>query len=146
MQQDTMKIDILRTPPADIFRDRRRNILFFCVLLALACCGLLIGVYAIVADTRYYAKLETGALALFVGAALFLTYFGEKLQAYKKLTPPQRKELADLSWKHPEIKAYCDLVAQADRQPILAEFEACQEWAELFASKGSQRQGPDPPN
>ena len=146
MEQDTMKIDILRTPPADIFRDRRRYILFFCVLLALACCGLLIGVYAIVADTRYYAKLEIAALALFAGAAVFLTYFGEKLQAYKKLTPPQLKELADLSWKHPEIKTYCDLVVQADRQPILAEFEACQEWAELFAGRESQVQGHNPPN
>lgn len=134
-----MKIDILRAPPADIFRDRRRHIFFFSVLLALACCGLLIGVYAIVSDTRYYAKLETAALALFVGAALFLTYFGEKLQAYKQLTPPQHEELADLSRKHTEIKAYCDLVAQANRQPIRAEYEACQEWAEYAAAKASKQ-------
>ena len=133
-----MKIDILRTPPTDIFKDRRRQTLIFSILLALACCGLLIGVYAIVTDTRYYAKLEIVALALFAGSAVFLTYFGEKLQDYKKLTPPQLKELADLSRKHSEIKVYCDLVAQANRQPIRAEYEACQEWAELFAGKSGK--------
>jgi hypothetical protein len=97
------------------------------MLLALACCGLLLGAYAIVSDTHHYAKLEIAALSLFVGSALFLIYFGEKLQAYKKLTPPQLKELADLSRKNSEIKVYCDLVAQANRQPIRAEYEACQE-------------------
>jgi hypothetical protein len=139
-----MKIDILRAPPADIFRDRGKYIRIFSVLLALACCGLLIGVYAIVFDTSYYAKLEIAALSLFAGSALFLTYFGEKLQAYKKLTPPQLKELADLSRKHSEIKVYCDLVAQANRQPIRAEYEACQEWAEDAAGKARQTQGPNP--
>lgn len=135
-----MKIDIPSGPPTDIFKDRRRQILTFILLLALACCGLIIGVYAVVSDTKHYAQLEIVSLALFVGAALFLTYFGEKLQDYKKLTPPQRKELADLSRKHSEIQVYCDLVAQANRQPIRAEYEACQEWAELFAGKPSQRQ------
>jgi hypothetical protein len=130
-----MKIDILRDPPADIFKDRRRYTLIFSLLLALACCGVLIGVYAVVSDTMYYAKLEIVALALFAGSALFLTYFGEKLQAYKKLTPPQLKELAELSRKYSEIRIYCELLAQANRKPIRAEFEACQEWAEDAAGK-----------
>ncbi|MHB8810215.1 MAG: hypothetical protein ACYC9M_09405 [Desulfobulbaceae bacterium] len=134
-----MKIDILRPPPADIFKNRGRYIIIFSVLLVLACCGLLIGLYAIVADTRYYAKLEIVALALFAGSAVFLTYFGEKLQNYKKLTPPELKELADLGRKHIEIKAYCDLLAQANRRPIRAEYEACQEWAELFGGKQRKR-------
>ena len=134
-----MKIDILRPPPADIFKDRGRYILTFSVLLALACCGLLIGVYAVVADTRYYGKLEIAALALFAGSALFLTYFGEKLQNYKKLTPPELKELTGLGQKHVEIKTYCDLLAQANRPPIRAEYEACQEWAELFAGKQTKK-------
>lgn len=125
-----MKIDILRNPPADIFKDRGRYINYFIVLLALACSGLLLGVYAIVADTRHYEIIETAALALFVGSALCLTYFGEKLQAYKKLMPPQVKELAELREKHPEVNRYCELVARANRQPIRVEFEACQEWAE----------------
>ena len=141
-----MKIDILRTPPADIFKNRGRYILIFSGLLALACCGLLVGLYAIVSDTRYYAKLEIVALALFAGSAVFLTYFGEKLQGYKKLTPPQLKELADLSRKYSEIKVYCDLVAQANRQPIRAEYEACQEWAEDAAGKADRKQGQNPAN
>lgn len=134
-----MKIDILRPPPADIFKNRRKYILTFSVLLALACGGLLIGVYAVVADTRYYGKLEIAALALFAGSALFLTYFGEKLQAYKKLTPPELTELAELGQKHVEIKTYCDLLAQANRRPIRAEYEACQEWAEDAAGKLNKR-------
>lgn len=129
-----MKIDIRNRPPEDIFRDRSRHTRFFLAFLALAACGLLIGVYAVVANTKHYALLETVALGLFAGAALFLTYFGEKLQAYKQLTPPQHKELADLGQKHAEIKVYCDLVAQANRQPIRAEYEACQEWAEDAAA------------
>ena len=141
-----MKIDILRGPPDDVFKDRGRYIRIFIVLLALACCGLFLGVYAIVSDTRYYTKLETVALAVFVGSALVLTYFGEKLQAYKKLTPPQLKELAELGLKHAEIKVYGDLLAQANRQPIRAEFEACQEWAEDTAAKQNKKKGQDPSN
>ena len=133
-----MKIDILRDPPDDIFKDRGRYILIFIVLLALACCGVLIGVYAIVSETTHYAKLETAALALFAGSALFLTYFGEKLQSYKRLTSPQLKEMADLAGKHSEIKVYCDRVTQANRQPIFAEYEACQEWAEYATSKPNE--------
>jgi len=125
-----MKIDINREPPADIFKDRGRYTWIFIVLLASACFGLLLGVYAVVADTRYYEQLETAALTFFVGAAIFLFYFGEKLQAYKKLSPNQKKELAGLCDKYFEIRGYCDLVAKADRQVIFAEYEACQAWAE----------------
>lgn len=141
-----MKIDILHRPPADIFKDRRRRTLVFAVLLALACSGLLLGVYAVVSDTKFYDKLEIAALGLFAGSAMFLTYFGEKLQGYKKLTPPQQQELAALAGKHPEIRRYCDQVAQANRQPIRAEFEACQEWAELAGSKAGGEYGPHPPD
>ena len=130
-----MKIDIPGGPPTDIFKDRRRHTLAFILLLALAGCGLIIGGYAVVSDTKHYAQLEIVSLAFFVGAALLLTYFGEKLQGYKKLTLPQEKELAELGQQHCAIKAYCDQVAQANRQPILAEYEACQEWAEDASSK-----------
>lgn len=140
-----MKIDVLHSPPADIFKDRRRRTLVFAVLLALACSGLLLGVYAVVSDTQFYDKLEIAALGLFAGSALFLTYFGEKLQDYKKLTPPQQQELAALAHKHSEIRRYCDQVAQANRQPIRAEFEACQEWAELTGGKAGGEYGPHPP-
>lgn len=125
-----MKIDILSPPPEDIFRDRPKYTLIFISLLGLACFGLLLGVYAIVAETAYYDKLETLALGFFVGAALFLFDVGEKLQAYKKLTPPELEELVDLCRQHPEIKLYCELLTKAGRQPIRAEHEACLLWAE----------------
>ncbi len=70
------------------------------------------------------------ALVFFVAPTPFVVYFGEKLQAYKKLTPSQLKELADLGQQHPKVKTYCDLVAKAGRQPILVEYEICQAWEE----------------
>ena len=121
-----MKIDITREPPADIFRNRGKYLWTFIALLALGVCGVLLGAYAILSDTGYYENLETTSLALFVVVALLITYIGEKLQAYKSLTPDQKKELADLGRKHPEIEAYCALVTKAGRQPIRAEYEACQ--------------------
>lgn len=124
-----MKIDICNKPPADIFKNRRKYTIIFIGLLALACFGLLLGSYAIFADTVYNENLETAALGFFVVAALFIAYFGEKLQAYKKLFPPQQKELAELSEKHIEIRKYCDHVAKSNRQPIRGEYEACQAFA-----------------
>ncbi len=125
-----MKIDITREPPADIFRNRGKYLWTFIALLTLGGCGVLLGVYAILSETMYYEKLETASLTIFVGAALLIFYIGEKLQAYKSLTPDQKKELADMVQKHPEIKVYCALVTKAGRQPIRAEYEACQTRAE----------------
>ena len=125
-----MKIDILKDPPVDIFKNRRNFTIVFISLVSVACSGLLFGAYAIIAETNYFKQLETAALVFFVAPATFIAYFGEKLQAYKKLTPPERQDLADLGQKFPEIKAYCDLVAKSNRQPIRAEYEACQAWAE----------------
>jgi len=125
-----MKIDILREPPADIFKDHGKYKIAFALILALACIGLLLGVYAIVADTKYYGALEKAALTVFVVAAVLLFYVGEKLQAYKKLNPDQKKELADMCRQYFEIQGYCDLVAKLNRRIVLAEFEACHNWAE----------------
>jgi hypothetical protein len=125
-----MKINILHKPPDDIFKNRRNYTLIFITLLALACCGLLLGVYAIIADTVYYEQLETLALIFFVAPTPFIAYIGEKLQAYKKLTPPQCVELTALGQQYPEVEVYCDLAAKASRQPIRVEYEACQAWAE----------------
>ena len=121
-----MKIDILQGPPADIYKHRRTFIIIFVTLLVLACCGLLMGVYAIVADTNYYTQLETWALVFFVAPSPFAAYFGEKLQAYKKLTPPQREDLFAWILKYPEVKSYCDQVTMAGREPVRGEYEACQ--------------------
>ena len=130
-----MKIDITREPPTDIFRNMGKYRLIAIVLLTLSGCGMLLAAYAIFSDTPYSAKLETAAFTLFVGPILVFSYFGEKLQAYKRLTPEQEKELADLGRQHPEIRAYCTLVAAAGRQPILAEYEACQTRAEDVSEK-----------
>ncbi len=130
-----MKIDLTREPPADIFRNRGKYILISLLLLALALCGLLLMAYGILSDTPNSEILETVALSLFVGPALIFVYIGGKLQDYKKLNPEQEKELAELRRRHPEIALYCELVAQADRRPIHAEYEACKE---LDEDKGSK--------
>ena len=91
---------------------------------------MLLAVYAILSDTMYYENLETASLTIFAGAALLVSYFGEKLQAYKSLTPNQMKELAEMVQKHPSIETYCTLITKAGRQPIRAEYEACQNRAE----------------
>lgn len=125
-----MKIDITREPPADIFRHRSKYRLINSVALTLSGCGLLLAAYTIVSDTPHSDNLEMTAFTLFVGPILVFSYFGEKLQAYKRLSPGQEKELTEMGRQHPEIKTYCAQVAMAGRQPTLAEFEACLAWAE----------------
>jgi hypothetical protein len=125
-----MKIDITREPPADIFCHRGRYFLIAGAFLFLSLCGLLLGAYAILSDTQHSENLETVALVLFVGPAVPFFYFGEKVQAYKRLSVAQAKELAELIQQYPEIKSYCAMVAKSGRQPILAEFEACLDRAE----------------
>lgn len=122
-----MKIDINSGPPADIFRDRRKYLWVAGGLLAMASCGLLLAAYAIYSDAPSSERLEDTALALFVGPGLVFVYFAAKLQAYKRLSPEQKKELADLGSKHPEIATYCALVAKAGREVIFAEYEACKD-------------------
>ncbi len=125
-----MLIDITREPPADIFRNRDKHRLLAITFLALSCCGLFLAAYAIFSDAPHSKNLEMVAFSLFVGPALGFSYFGEKLQSYKRLTPEQKKELADMDRKHPKIKTYCALVAKAGRRPTMAEYEACQAWAQ----------------
>jgi len=125
-----MKIDITHEPPADIFLNRGKYLWSFIILLILGGGGVLLGVYTIFSDTMYYENLETASLAILVGAAVLISYMGEKLQAYKSLTLDQKKELADMVRTHPEIEVYCALVTKAGRQPIRAEYEVCQNWAE----------------
>ncbi|MBI5556112.1 MAG: hypothetical protein HY885_00580 [Deltaproteobacteria bacterium] len=125
-----MKIDITHEPPADIFQDRGKYLRISAALLSLVFCGMLLIVYVLFADAASSKNLETAGLALFIGPALIFVYFCEKLQDYKKLNPDQKKELAALGQKHPEIATYCGLVAKANREPVFAEYEASKEWAE----------------
>lgn len=129
-----MQIDISREPPADIYQGRTRYLWIAGTLLALAVAGGLLAAYAIFSTTPYSERLENAALALIAGPGLLFAYFGEKLQAYKRLNPAQEKELAAMARLHPEIAAYCGQVAKAGRAPVLAEFEACQARAEQLAT------------
>lgn len=122
-----MKIDLTREPPADIYRERPKYLWIAGMLLALAGCGLLLGAYAIFSATPFSERLEDAALALFAGPGLVFVYFAGKLQAYKRLSPEQEKELAELGRKYPEIATYCALVAKAGRKVLFAEYEACKD-------------------
>ncbi|OKY73890.1 MAG: hypothetical protein BM485_16585 [Desulfobulbaceae bacterium DB1] len=133
-----MKIDITQAPPTDIFRDRPKHLWICIALLFLAACGMLLILYVIFADAPQSDTLETTALSLFVGPALIFVYFGEKLKAYKKPGPEQKKELAALGRKHAVISTYCALVAEEGRDPIFAEYEACKDWAEDLSHKQKQ--------
>ena len=130
-----MKIDITREPPVDIFRDRGKYLRISAVLLSLVVCGLLLVVYGVVSDIPQSDTLETAALILIVIPGLVFVYFGQKLQAYKRLNPEQKKKLADLGRIHPEIATYCALVAKIGREPIFAEYEACKDRVEDLARK-----------
>ncbi len=103
--------------------------------MALALGGLSLMAYGILSDTPSSEGLETVALALFVGPALIFVYFGGKLQDYKKLNPSQENELAELRRRNPVIAEYCELVNQAGRRLIHAEYEACKE---LDEDKGTK--------
>lgn len=124
-----MKIDLLHAPPADIFKNRGKYIVLFVLFLAVACVGLLLGTYAILSDTQHDI-LEKASMFLFVGSALPFFIVGEKLQAYKRLTPQQEKELADFCQEYGEVQAYCQHVAALNRRIIQAEFDACKDFAE----------------
>ena len=78
------------------------------------------------------------ALGLLVGPAVFFTYYGTKLNEYKGLSVGQQNQLANLSRKHAEIATYCKQVAEQDRQPIHAEYEACVEWGENVTHQQEQ--------
>lgn len=125
-----MKIDIHHTPPQIPFKNRTLYICIFVLFLALFSCGIGIAIYTTLSDTPYYELLENVALVLFIVPPLIIAYFGGKLQAYKKLTPPQRQELEEWCANYEEIRKYCQLVAKTGRKPVRAEYEASLDWVE----------------
>ncbi|MFH1215445.1 MAG: hypothetical protein V1706_02985 [Pseudomonadota bacterium] len=133
-----MKIDITQKPPTDIFRDRGKHLRISITLLSMAACGMLLILYVVFSDTPQSDTMETAGLALFVVPALIFVYFGEKLKAYKKLGPEQKKELAALGRKHPVISTYLARVEKEGRNPIFAEYEACKDWVEDLIHKGKR--------
>ena len=125
-----MKINILNKPPEDIFKDKLKHVIIFIALLALSFFGVLLGAYAIFADTHYYSQLENWSLFTFVAPTPFITFVGGKIQEYKRLTPPERDELSALGQQYPEVKVYTDLVAASGREPIRVEYRSCKDWVE----------------
>ncbi|MDF1577479.1 MAG: hypothetical protein RQ753_01965 [Desulfurivibrionaceae bacterium] len=125
-----MKIDITKAPPDEIFKDRGKYLWISLVLLSLALCGVLLIVYGIVSAGPASETLEKVALGLLIGPAVFFTYFGVKLRAYKRLGPQEKEELIVMGSKYPAIATYVKLVSAQGRQPIFAEYEAVKEWAE----------------
>ena len=125
-----MKIDILRKPQADIFKNRGIYVKLFSLFLVVAAIGLLLGIYTYLSNTPYYLSLEKVSMILFAGSSLPIFIFGEKLQRYKRLTPPQEKELAKFCQNYSEIQEFCRHVKELNRPMILAEFNACMDFTE----------------
>lgn len=126
-----MKIDIHQTPEHDIFRDRRTNIIWFSFFLLLVCAAVAIGFYAVYSTGSQSFQPEDWALGLLVAASIGITIFGNRLQAYKALFPPQKEKLVSLRQQYPIIEQYCAQVEGMQRKFIRAEYEACVEYAEI---------------
>lgn len=125
-----MKINILEPPDPDIFRDRKKYIIWFAFFMVMACVGIGVGVFAIYFDTHHYRNLDNWALGILVGSSLGITRFGNRLQEYKRLYPPQLKKLRELQAENGQIKKYCEEIGAAERREIRAEYDACVEFAE----------------
>ncbi len=125
-----MKIDLTSHPDPDIFDDRKRYILWFC--LAMACVGIAIGVgvFAVLGNSGNSDRIGDWALGILVASAVAVTWSGNKLQGYKKLFPPQAEKLHQLRRMHPAIEQYCSEVEVLGRRTIRAEYEACLEYSE----------------
>lgn len=125
-----MKIKISLGPDPDICRDRKKYALWFAFFLAGACVGVGIAVFAVYFDTHHYQNLDNWAIGILVGSSLAITWFGNRLQAYKKLYRPHREKLVELRANHPAIEIYCAQVEAMGRGLIKAEYEAFIEYSE----------------
>lgn len=119
-----MKIKIAEQPDPDIFRDRKKYALWFAFFLALVCVSVGVAVFAVYFDTHHYKNLDNWAIGTLVVSSLGITWFGNRLQAYKKLYRPHREKLVELRANHPEIEKYCAEVEALARGLIRAEYEA----------------------
>lgn len=138
-----MKIDISITPENDIFGDKKRHTIWFVFFLMLVVIAIALGGYSIYATNIQSANFEDWSLGLLVVAAVGVTIFGNKLQAYKSLFPPQREKLSLLRTQYAPIETYCACVDTLQRRYIRAEYEACIEYAELEETKKEQAEPMD---
>ena len=89
--ESEMKINILHPPDQDIFRDRKKYIIWFIFFLFWAFFAVGIAVFAIYFATHTYQNLDNWALGILFVSSLGITWPGSKLQTYKKLYPPTGK-------------------------------------------------------
>ena len=129
-----MKIKIPGQPDPDIFRDRKKYALWFTFFLVGACASVGIAVFAVYFDTRHYQDLDNWAIGTLVVSSLGITWYGNRLQAYKKLYRPHREKLVELRSKYPEIELYCAEVEAMGRGLIRAEYEAFIEYSERHSA------------
>lgn len=129
-----MKIVLSGPPDPDILRDRKKYALWFSAFLVAACVSVGVAAFAVYLDTHHGRNLDNWVIAALVGSSLGITWFGNRLQAYKKLYPPHRKKLVELRAKHPEIENYCAGVEASGRELIRAEYEACIAFSEKYSA------------
>ena len=129
-----MKIKIPGPPDPNIFRDRKKYAFWFALFLIGACGSVGVAVFAVYFATHDFKNLDDWALGTLVGSSLGITWFGNRLQAYKKLYPPHREKLAQLRLDYPAIEIYCAAVEAMGRRLIRAEYEACIEYAEKHSA------------
>ena len=91
-----MHIDLHKSPEADIFRNKKKYILWFNLFLSFAAVALAIGFYAITSTHQQIAHLDNWALGILVFSAMGVTRYGNRLQQYKTLFPPQVEKLNTL--------------------------------------------------
>lgn len=125
-----MKIKISEQPDPDILHNRRKYALWFAFFLAWACVSLGVAVFAVSFNTQHYQNLDNWIIGTLVGSSLGITWFGNRLQAYKKLYRPHLEKLVELRSNHPEIEIYCAVVEAVGRGLIQAEYEAFIEYSE----------------
>ncbi len=125
-----MKIDISKAPDADIFRNRKTYLIWFLFSLSVCLAAIAMGAYVIYVDSVKYPKLEDWAVWTLAIASLFVSWFGNRLQAYKRLLPPQEEKLAKWRRDYSLIDRYCSEVEKIDRPLIRAEYDACRDYAE----------------
>ncbi len=129
-----MKIKIPGQPDPDIYRDRKKYALWFAFFLVGAFVSVGVAVFSVYFDTHHYKNLDNWAIGTLVGSSLGITWFGNRLQAYKRLYPPHRKKLVELRSNHPEIEIYCTEVEAIGRELIRAEYDACIEYSEKHSA------------
>jgi hypothetical protein len=129
-----MKIKIPGPPDPDIFRDRKKYALWFAFFLVGACVSVGVAVFTVYFDTHHYKNLDNWAIGTLVGSSLGITWFGNRLQAYKRLYRPHREKLVELRANHPEIDKYCAEVEAMGRRLIQAEYEAFNEYSEKHSA------------